>query len=104
MCVARTHRNEGQSHGSVRVAGWLASFCAATLTPTYLFLKEMRLDTNPYMPQRLNVLVRYGEGPHMSAFALLPLGLALSWRGLRAGQTLVVANWLGFALLDWWLA
>lgn len=79
----------------VRVAGWLAAFCAATLTPTYLFLREMRLDTQPYMPQRLNVLVRYGEGPHMSAFALLPLGLALSWRGLRAGQT----HWLAGAAL-----
>lgn len=76
----------------VRIAGWLGAFCAATLTPTYLFLKEMRLDTQPYMPQRLNVLVRYGEGPHMSAFALLPLGLALSWRGLRAGNTRWLAS------------
>jgi hypothetical protein len=79
----------------VRIAGWLASFGAATLCPMYLFLKEMRLDTHPYMPQRLNVLVRYGEGPHMSAFALLPLGLALSWRGLRAGRT----RWLAGAAL-----
>lgn len=77
----------------VRAAGWLASFCAATLSPCYLFLKDMRLDTQPFMPQRLNVLVRYGEGPHMTAFALLPLGLALSWRGLRAGH----ARWLAGA-------
>lgn len=76
----------------VRIAGWLAAFCAATLTPTYLFLRDMRLDTQPYMPQRLNVLVRYGEGPHMSSFALLPLGLALAWRGLRAGQTRSLAG------------
>lgn len=77
----------------VRIAGWLAAFCAAMLSPCYLFLTDMRLDTQPFMPQRLNVLVRYGEGPHMSAFALLPLGLALSWRGLRAGHT----RWLAGA-------
>jgi len=79
----------------VRAAGWLAAFCAATLSPCYLFLKDMRLDTQPFMPQRLNVLVRYGEGPHMTALALLPLGLALSWRGLRAGET----RWLAGAAL-----
>jgi len=74
----------------VRAAGWLAAFGAATLSPCYLFLTDMRLDTQPFMPQRLNVLVRYGEGPHMTAFAILPLGLAFAWRGLRAGQT----HWL----------
>ncbi|MBI2686810.1 MAG: hypothetical protein HYX27_10875 [Acidobacteria bacterium] len=79
----------------VRFAGWMAAFCAATLSPGYLFLKEMRWDTKPFMPQRLNVLVRYGEGPHMTAFALFALGLALSWRGLRAGQT----RWLAAASL-----
>lgn len=70
-----------------RAVGWLSAFGAATLCPSYLFLKEMRLDTQPYMPQRLNVLIRYGEGPHMTAFAILPLGLALAWIGLRAGKT-----------------
>jgi len=45
------------------------------------------------LPQRLNVLVRYGEGPHMTAFAILPLGLALAWIGLRAGKT----RWLAAA-------
>jgi len=84
----------------VRIAGWLAAFCAATLTPCFLFLKDMRLDANPYMPQRLNVLVRYGEGPHMSAFALLPLGLAFGWRGIRAGQSKwLVGSALVFALV-----
>lgn len=74
----------------VRLIGWLAAFCAATLSPSFLFLAIPRWDVKPYMPQRLNVLVRYGEGPHMTAFALLPLGLALAWRGLRKGH----ARWL----------
>jgi hypothetical protein len=38
------------------------------------------------MPIRLGVLVRYGEGPHISAFALLPFALAFAWTGLRRGR------------------
>jgi hypothetical protein len=38
------------------------------------------------LPQRLSVLVRYGEGPHMTAFAVLGLALAAAWFGLRKGR------------------
>ena len=45
----------------------------------------MREDSLLQMPQRLNVLVKWGEGPHMSALALLPLALAFPWMALRSG-------------------
>jgi len=65
---------------------WFAAMAAATLSPTYLFLAHIRADTQPFMPQRLNVLVRYGEGPHITSFSILPIALALAWYGLRAGK------------------
>jgi hypothetical protein len=52
-----------------------------------LFMLHIRADVYPHFAQRLSVLVRYGEGPHMTAFAILPLALGLAWHGLRAGHT-----------------
>jgi hypothetical protein len=37
-----------------------------------------------WQPQRLGVLVKYGEGPHMSALALIPIALAFTWIALDA--------------------
>lgn len=73
-----------------RAAAWWSAAGAAALSPAMLFMHHIRNDVIPYMPQRLNVLVRYGEGPHMSSFALIPLALALAWHGLRPGK----AHWL----------
>ncbi len=69
-----------------RLYAWFAALAAATISPTYLFLAHIRADTQPFMPQRLNVLVRYGEGPHITSFSILPIALALAWYGLRAGK------------------
>jgi hypothetical protein len=74
-----------------RLQGWAVSLAAASISPSYLFLHHIREDNYPQFPQRLNVLVRFGEGPHMTAFALLPLALALAWYGLRAGQVRALA-------------
>lgn len=70
----------------VRAYAWFAALAAATISPTYLFLAHIRADTQPFMPQRLNVLVRYGEGPHITSLSILPVALALAWYGLRAGK------------------
>ncbi len=69
-----------------RLYGWAAALAAATVSPACLFMLHIRADAYPNFPQRLSVLVRYGEGPHITAFALLPLALALAWHGLRAGH------------------
>ena len=67
---------------------WIAAAACATLSPAYLLMEHMRLDSagSRYWPMRLNVLIRYGEGPHMSAFAWIPWALAAAWIGLRPGR------------------
>ncbi|HWB97431.1 MAG TPA: hypothetical protein VG672_12030 [Bryobacteraceae bacterium] len=67
-----------------RGAAWLAAAAAALLSPSFLFLTAPREDAMLLrMPQRLGVLLRYGEGPHISALGLLPITLALLFRGLE---------------------
>lgn len=84
---------------------WAAVAAGATalLSPSFLVLASHRRDAALHMPQRLNVLLKWGEGPHMSALALLPFALLFTWRALRRGaaadlvpaavfSTLVVAH------------
>jgi hypothetical protein len=66
-----------------RGAAWLAAAASALLSPSFLFLTAMRNDAWLHHPTRLGVLVRYGEGPHMTAFALLPIALAASFLAIR---------------------
>lgn len=72
---------------SSRLYGYAAALAAAAVSPAFLFMLHIRADAYPTFPQRLGVLVRYGEGPHMTAFAILPLALALAWHALRAGKS-----------------
>ena len=77
-----------------RRAGWLAALLAALWSPTYLFpldaVRDMVTD-NPYLaPQRFNALVRYGEGPHVTALGLIPIALAASWFALRRFEPVAV--------------
>lgn len=71
-----------------RGGAWLAAAATATLSPAFVFLDTYRNEakTVHMLPQRLSVLVRYGEGPHMTAFAVLGLALAAAWFGLRKGR------------------
>lgn len=66
-----------------RGTGWLAAAAAASLSPAFLFLPLWKNDYWLHHPIRLGVLVRYGEGPHMTAFALLPVALAAALTALR---------------------
>src|SRR5215470_13836071 len=59
-----------------RISGWLSAGASALLSPSFLFIKEMRWDSWLHHPVRLGALVRYGEGPHITAFGLLPIALA----------------------------
>ncbi len=67
-----------------RGLAWLGAVASAFISPTYLFFHDIRLDAAAEysLPMRLNVLVRYGEGPHMTAFAWLPFALAAAWVAL----------------------
>jgi hypothetical protein len=77
-------------------AAWFAAGAAAFLSPSFLFLTHIRGDAVYRWPQRLNALIRYGEGPHMSALAVLPLALAAAWLGVRRGHSAA----LGLAALS----
>jgi hypothetical protein len=67
---------------------WVAALATSVLSPTFLFIDAFYQDALParLMPVRLGVLIRYGEGPHMSALALLGFALAAAWWGLRSGH------------------
>jgi hypothetical protein len=66
-----------------RGSAWLAAAASALLSPAFLFMPLWRIDSWPY-PARLGVLVRYGEGPHMTALALLPFALTASFIAMRS--------------------
>ncbi len=66
-----------------RIAGIASALAAAVIAPSYLVLPEAAADMFRTGPTRLNVLVRYGEGPHMTAFAWIPFALAFTWLAVR---------------------
>jgi hypothetical protein len=66
-----------------RGAAWMGAAATALMSPSFLFMKEMRVDSGPLLPVRLGALIKYGEGPHMTALALLPIALAFTWRALE---------------------
>jgi hypothetical protein len=65
-----------------RWAAYLGAIATATMSPIFLFMPRYRGDAWMLQPQRLGVLVKYGEGPHMSALALIPIALAFTWIAL----------------------
>ena len=74
--------------GGQRGWAWLAALLVSIQSPTFLFLGHFARDNRivRWMPLRLGVLIRYGEGPHISALALLGFALAAAWWGLRRDQ------------------
>ncbi len=76
-----------------RVSGWLAAAATALVSPSFLFVIDYRREAiaSKMMPQRLSVLVRYGEGPHVTAVAVLGIALAAAWVALRGRRPAVLA-------------
>ena len=70
--------------GRARAPAFLAAMATGLMSPSLLFMKNMRLDSGPWVPVRFTVLIRYGEGPHITALCLLPFALAFAWRALEA--------------------
>jgi hypothetical protein len=75
-----------------RAAGWLAAVASALVSPSYLVMQNIREDAPVLMPYRLNVLLRYGEGPHMTALAWIPVALFFSWRALPRWRPAALAG------------
>ena len=74
-----------------RAAAWLGAAAAALVSPCFLFMAHIRAGGLHIAPWRLTVLVVYGEGPHMSALALLPFALAASWVALQKARPAMIA-------------
>ncbi|MEP7364796.1 MAG: hypothetical protein ABI972_16195 [Acidobacteriota bacterium] len=66
-----------------------SALASLLISPGYLLLPAFWPDVSIYywLPNRLNALMRWGEGPHMSAWALLPWALGTAWFGLRRGRS-----------------
>jgi hypothetical protein len=74
-----------------RRGAWLGAAATALISPAFLFMSGYRHDSVHLVPQRLHVLLKYGEGPHISALALLPLALAAAYCGLLGGRKAMIA-------------
>ena len=85
-----------------RGGAWLAALSTATMSPTLLLLTDMRKDSGRLVPVRLGVLIRYGEGPHITALALIPIALAFAWLALekRRAAWLVLASIFSAAVVS----
>lgn len=74
-----------------RGAAFLAAAATALVSPSYLFIRTIRDDAVLGMPYRLHVLIRYGEGPHMTALAWIPLALLFSLRAMERWRPVSLA-------------
>jgi len=81
--------------GRSRAAACLGGAAAGLMSPSLLFLRNMRLDARWWEPVRFGVLVRYGEGPHITALSLIPIALAFTWLALERER----AAWMALAAI-----
>ena len=101
---------------------FLAALFYSLTSPSAFLIRQVRWEIGGiWHARRLLALVRYGEGPHIAAMALIPLALVLVtiafekrrplwWIAAALGITAVLlTNWIGafalaFALAAWLLA
>src|SRR5207248_5494733 len=64
-----------------------AALAYTMFSPLYYLVHTIDLDRgNAYLPWRLQVLLKYGEGPHNAGLTLIPLALVALWEaGIRRG-------------------
>jgi len=78
-----------------RGAAWLATVSIALVSPSFLVLPDIRKDSIFHVPQRLHVLLTYGEGPHISSLAMLPIAWLGAWKRFHGGN----ARWLSLSAI-----
>lgn len=66
-----------------RRGAWLSAAAAGLVSPSLVLVRALHNDSPWMIPQRLHVLMSYGEGPHISALSILPAALAASFVALR---------------------
>lgn len=74
-----------------RAAAWLSAAATALISPSFFLLRDIRHDSIYLVPQRLHVLMAYGEGPHISSLCVLPAALAAALVALRNRRTVALA-------------
>ncbi|MEX2261893.1 MAG: hypothetical protein WD696_08065 [Bryobacteraceae bacterium] len=89
---------------------WSVAVAAAYIffSPTYGFILQQSNDRGvAYLPWRMQVLVKYGEGPHTVGMTILPLSLIALWAastGKRFWQMFLAAGLLALVALTNWVA
>ena len=84
----------GRARPKRRVARQAAvsALAVALVSPSLILIRALHDDSPWMIPQRLHVLMVYGEGPHISALSMLPAALAASFVALRAWRPAALAH------------
>jgi hypothetical protein len=75
-----------------RIGALIAAAGVALFSPSFLLMSDLKIDSGFWVPQRLHVLMTYGEGPHISALSVLPAALTVSFLALRKWGALAFAG------------
>ena len=91
-----------------RVWAMLAALSYTVFSPSYGLFEQIHRDRGiTELPWRLQVLVKYGEGPHNVGLALMPLAVIALWAagaGRRFRQVAAAAVVLALITLTNWVA
>lgn len=90
--------------GSLRAA-FLAGVLYSVLSPSEWLMPSVGRDTGQWHPERLTVLVHWGEGPHVVALTLLPLAILFLHLALEHRRApyfaLAALSFVAVALTNW---
>lgn len=68
-----------------RAFAFVTALVYSLFSPVCFLIREIRVDAGGYFgPRRLQALVQYGEGPHTTALAILPLAILLLHRAVTS--------------------
>ncbi|HLY19908.1 MAG TPA: hypothetical protein VKR61_21925, partial [Bryobacteraceae bacterium] len=83
-----------QRLGASRGAAFLAALAYSIVSPSVLLMPDVARDVGWFHGRRLQVLTVYGEGPHITSLAILPLDVLALQSALekRTARSLVLAG------------
>ena len=74
-----------------RGAAWLSAMATLLLSPSYFFMRPYPVTSWHLAPQRFIALAEWGEGPHISALASLPLALLCGFLAIQRWRPALLA-------------
>jgi hypothetical protein len=78
-----------------RGIAWMVVAGVLLTSPCFLVIPHIRRDSIYHVPQRLHVLMSYGEGPHISSLAILPIAWLGAWKRLHGAS----GGWLALGAM-----